>query len=493
MLNNPFSYPDEQEVVVPPANEPVDDLEQFAKVVSSIEAEQSVLGGLFLDSSAILDVVEILSESDFFRSEHRRIFSAIATLANAGDAVDVITVSDRIASLHGQECVNLPYMVELASNVAGTANVMAYARIVFEKSIKRQVLAAVTQVNRYVLDTPSATAEEVVNHAQTALVELNDRSDRSTRAVTASEALKDYVTDLDNRFRNGNKIQGFSSGFNNVDRTINGWKRGHLIIIAGRPGMGKTTYALQVVSNMALYLKLNGLIFSLEMPQNELTEKLIACHGQINLESLQNPADVRDEQFWPSVESAARRIKDAPLGIVECPAMHINQLKSYARKAHRRQKLDWLMIDHIHIMGSDGQNRERQISQITADLKNLAGELQIPIFALAQLNRKVEDRKFEDRAPRISDLRDSGGVEQDADIIQLIFRPDYYNDNPHKANEGLIQVETAKHRNGKKGTHTFINRFEQSRMEEAGFGTFVDLSSPKSKKGNSMAERYGDL
>jgi replicative DNA helicase len=490
-VNNQFAYPDE----IIPANEPagiLDDSESFVSVVASVEAEQALIGGLSLDPGPIHDVMEIVSESDFYRSEHRDIFAAMASVIDDGNVIDVISVSEKMQSMGKKP--DLKYLTELAGSAAGSANALAYAKIVFERSIKRQVLASAAEVTRYVLKTPDATAEQVVNQAQAALVDLDDRSDRSTRAVTVNEALRSYVNDLDDRFRNGSRIQGFESGFTNVDRTINGWKRGHLIIIAGRPSMGKSTYALQLASHLSIRKKLNGLFFSLEMSQNELTEKMIACVGKINLECLQRPQEVTEEGFWPSVQNAAGQIKDSPIAIVESPGIHINQVKSYARKAHRRHKLDWIMVDHAHIMGGDGHNREQEISGITKGFKQLAVELQIPVFLLAQLNRDLEKRKFADRAPRLSDLRDSGGMEQDADIVQFIFRPDYYNDNPHKSNDGLIQVETAKHRNGRKGIHTFINHFDQSRMEEAPFGSFVDLSAPQApQQPKSYSDRFKSL
>lgn len=497
-MNNPFEYPDE----FIPANEPVSvspfeqESEIYSGVVSSVEAEQSVLGSLLLDSGAVADVLDVLSEADFYRQDHRIIFSAIAGLANDGSPVDIITVSEKVTAVNGPGKVPMAYLAELAGGVAGTANVLAYAKIVFERSIKRQVLAAVLDVNKFVLGTPAATAEQVVNRAQTALIELDDRSDRSTRAVPVNEALRSYVADLDNRLRNGDQLQGFASGFSHLDRTLNGWKRGHLIIIAGRPSMGKSTYALQLGTHLSVMQKLNGLFFSLEMSQNELTEKMIACVGKIDLEWLQRPKEVRDENFWPMVEAGARQIKDSPIAIVESPGIHVNQVKSYARKAHRRQKLDWIMIDHAHIMGGNGETRQLEISDITKGLKSLAVELQIPVFLLAQLNRDLEKRKFSERAPKLADLRDSGGLEQDADIVQFIFRADYYSDNPHSSNEGLIQVETAKHRNGKKGIHTFLNHFSQSRMEEAPFGSFVDLSAPQPQqptKTKNYAERFKGL
>lgn len=456
-------------------------------VPHSMEAEQAVIGGALLDPSAAQDVLEIVSAADFFRLQHRQIFDAIAGLVNTGAFVDVITVNDAIVAAGGDHMMG--YLVDLASSVAGTSNMKAYASIVFDRSIKRKVLAAASSVSEYVIKTLDATTEDVVNMAQTALIDIADRSDRMTRERSASEALKTYVQELDRRRLQGDALQGFSSGLPSLDRTTNGYKRGNLIVIAGRPGMGKTSIALQQVTTMSIFARLRGMIFSLEMSEMELTEKIIACHGQIPMDHLQKPGEVSDDRFWSAVENVAGLIKGSPFSIVECPGMHINQLKSYARKAHRREKLDWIMVDHIHIMSADGQSRERQISHISADLKALAGELQVSVFALAQLNRNLESRRFEDRAPRISDLRDSGGIEQDADMIQLIFRPDYYTDNPNQSNEGLVQIEIAKNRSGKKGVHIYQNLFSESRITEAPPGSYINLVAPKPPKNT----KKGDL
>lgn len=486
MLNNSYPYPDEN-----PNPEAGEIIDQLGAVISCIEAEQALLGGLLIDPSPVHDVLEILSDADFYRPAHRKIFSAITALVDSGSDVDVISVAERWQATG--ENADLAYLTELAGAVAGSSNATAYARMVYDRAVKRQVLAAAAEVNRYVIATPSASAAEVAEFAQTALTDLNDRSERSTRAATAPQVLRDYVADLDARFRAGNAIQGLPSGFANVDSIVNGWKNGHLIVIAARPSMGKTTYAMQLASFLALNQKRNGLIFTLEMSRTELMEKWLAMVGRIDLEKLQKPASVTDEGFWPAVENAARQVKDAPLSFVECPGIHIRQLKSYARKAHRRERLDFLLADHMHLMAADGQSRERQLSDISSGLKTLAIELGIPVFALAQLNRKVESRSADERAPRLSDLRDSGSIEQDADLIQLLYRADYYSDNPNPANDGLVQVETAKNRNGRTGVCTFLNRYHQSRLDEAPEGVRIQSALLSRKIKANSYQRFDDL
>lgn len=456
--------------------------QEFQNVVSSVEAEQSLIGGLLINPTPVHDVLEVVGADDFYNAKNRIIFRVIASLVDAGTDIDLFLVADKVAELNDGNN-ELPYLAELSGGAAGSYNAVAYAKVIFEKSVKRQTLEASNAVSRFVVENPTASIADVETFAQGAFAAIESRSEQGSRVVMLHDALKEYVNDLDRRFRSKAELQGLSSGFEHIDRYTNGYKPGHLIVIAGRPSMGKTTYALQKAGAICISQKKHGLFFSLEMSQNELTEKLIACFGDLDLEDLQTPHLVRSEDFWPKVEATSRRVKDAHLRIVESPGISVYQIKSYARKVQRKQPLDFIMIDHIHIMGGEKETITR-LEGITSGLKALSIELQIPIFALAQLNRELEKRP--DKQPIMADLRGSGSIEQDADQIQFIYRPDYYEEHQSGPNVGLIQLEIAKHRGGKKGKAFFENEFGKSRMAASNRYLTYQEAKPRNSKVKSL-------
>lgn len=446
----------------------------------SVEAEQGLLGAILMNPEVLHDVSESLVADDFYVADHRVLFDVICQLAD-DNQIDAILVAEKAEARTGKNY--LPLVVEMASSISGYSNAKAYANVIKDLSIKRGLLRYTSSVSEYVAKNRSASAAEAVNHANTMLTQLDNSQSKTNAVMTTSEAMKIFVAELDGRFKRGDELNGFSSGWPAIDFYTNGWKRKNLIIIAGRPSMGKTTYALHMAANMAAS-GLNGLFFSIEMSTNELMEKLTACVGKIPLDFLQNPSKYNSDAIWPKLQAAAQKIKQLRLKIIECPGIHINQIKAYARKAHRAEKLDFIFVDHMHIVRGDAKEREREIAQISWSLKALAGELDIPMFALAQLNRGVESRT--DKTPKLSDLRDSGSAEQDADLVQLIYRPDYYNDDENDINFGLIQIETAKHRNGKKGKSTLGNAFAESRLidteRKIGYAAPMALPNYTSKK-----------
>lgn len=440
-------------------------LDQQSVTLYSVEAEQALIGGLLIDPSQIPEVQEMLKFDDFFIQKNRVIMDAIEKLFDIDAQIDVITVAELAIKITGDDDL-FTYIVELSSNVSGSANVCSYARIIAENAIKRRVMTMTQVVSTYILNKPQATQDDVLNFAQNAMLDMEANHNDGLETIDMNSAIKNYVADLDARFRSDGKINGYSTGFDAIDEITNGWRKGELIIIAGRPSMGKSTYALQSASKMSIDQGLRGLFFSLEMSTEQLTEKLMACHGKVPLKFLKNPNQYRDDEtVWPKLELGARILKDKKFQLVHCPGMHINQLKAYARKYHRRQPLDFIVVDHIHLMDADGQSRERQLASISGALKALAGQLNIPVLALAQLNRGVESRT--DKRPMMSDLRDSGSIEQDADIIQFVYRDDYYNDDPMNPNKGLVLIDTVKHRMGENGPAYLENRYDQSRLENS--------------------------
>lgn len=435
-----------------------DMIPMVGQVLASQQAEEALLGIMLVNPDAVVDCQELVKVDDFMYSKSRQIFDAIDKLSDIGQQIDVVTVGTFL-----KDDDLFQYMVDIASRAMSVVNLKSYAKIVTDYAVKRRVMAMATSVSKYIFENDKASKDDVVNFAQTAMIDFESSHEDGVKVTEINKAIKDYVVALDARFRSDTTLTGFSSGFEAIDAVTNGWRRGELIIIAGRPSMGKTTYALQTTSLMSVNQGLNGLFFSLEMSNDQLMEKLIACHGQCDLEFLKSPSKYRrQEEMWPRVEYGARMLKDKPFNIIHCPGIHINQLKTYARKAHRKKPLDYIAIDHIHLMNSDGQSRERQLASISGALKTLAGQLNIPVIALAQLNRGVEQRQ--DKRPMMSDLRDSGSIEQDADIIQFVYRDDYYNEGEMSPNRKLVLIDTVKHRMGQNGPAFFENRYDQSRL-----------------------------
>jgi replicative DNA helicase len=459
----------------------IDEIEQqYQNVTSSIEAEQSLIGGLLLDPTPIHEVIDLLTEQDFYVRFNRLAWSAIASIVSDGGQVDAFLVADKLSSVTGESC--LPRIIELMDSSSGSSNAIAYARVILEKSLKRKTLEASNAISRFIIDTPTATIAQVTEFAQSTIFGLETHDEKGISASTMNEALKRAVEDVGRRFDHGAGLEGHSTGMQRIDELTNGYKRGELIVLAARPSMGKSTIAVQQAGFMGLNSGLRGLFFSLEVPERELTKKLIACTGHIDLNTIKNPRGC-NESFWPALESSVSRLKNSRLQLIDCPGIHINQIRSYSRKAARREKLDFIFVDHIHLVRADGQSREREVAAISGGLKTLAIELDIPVIALAQLSRKIEERSITDRRPQMSDLRDSGAVEQDADIIQFVYRDDYY--NPNGMNNGLIEVLQRKNRNGELGEAYFQNVYSQSRVEPTNrFPVFEEKK--KSSRGRDL-------
>lgn len=433
-------------------------------VLASMEAEEAIVGRLLVNPEPLPDVQEITNSREFFYAKTRALFAAIEKLGDVDAEIDVITVATMATSDTGDQSI-FAYAVELSANATGTANIKSYAHIISERSLKRKVLDMANGLATYVSTSTSATKDDVLNVAQTAMIELESSQSDAYEETGINECIKSYVGLLDERFRSNGAIKGHSTGFEALDELTGGFSEG-LYILAARPSMGKSTLALMFAAQMSTRQKLRGLFFSLEMNKNQLTEKLIACYGKVPLKFMKDPANYPNaDAQWPNVEFGARQLKDAPLSIIHCPEININQIKAYVRKASRKNKIDFIVVDHIHIMGAVDEKlgRERQIAQITGGLKSLSGQLGIPVIALAQLNRGVEQRP--DKRPMMSDLRDSGSIEQDADVIQFVYRDDYYNEDRTSPNFGLVMLDTVKQRMGENGAVFFENRFDQSRVE----------------------------
>lgn len=455
----------------------MNDFEDYQELPQSISAEEALLGGLLIDPSPVHDVTEILGSADFFKADHRKIFAAIENLAATDDGIDVTTVLART------EGITLAHLVDLAGSSVGSANAKSYARVVRQHSIKRQVIAAATEVSKTAYNDTDLTAEELVGMAQGVMIDLDDKAGKGLRSFSINDILKLTVADIDRRFNSDEELEGLSCGIPSVDKLTNGLKPGELVLFAARPSMGKSTIALQMAANLGQEGH-RGLFFSLEVGELPVGKKLLACIGKMHLNKINKPKDYMTESDWPLLEVAARRLKNSPLEFIDCPGISIGQIVSYARKAHRRKPIEYIFVDHLHLVTGAGRKEKRdELGDISSTLKRLSGELKIPVIALAQLNRGVEQRN--DKRPINSDLRDSGTLEQDADIIMFVYRDDYYfEESPYK---GIVEVYTKKVRNGELGKAQLANRFEMSRVDE--LEGWVKPEDPKPTSLRSIREK----
>jgi replicative DNA helicase len=417
----------------------------------SIEAEQAVLGGLMLDVSAWDQVADMVRTKDFYRPDHRLIVDAIAELAGNGKPVDVVTVSEQLQKLGELENAGgLPYLATLSRDTPTAANVRAYAELVRERSLLRQLIEAGTEIAGSVFNTEGHTARELVDKAEQKVFEIAEAGFGGRDGAVAVRAMLPALIDkIDEWHSNPDALRGLPTGFTDFDKITGGLRGGDLVIVAGRPSMGKTTLAV----NMAEYAAVNPrykasvCIFSMEMPSEQLMTRMLSSLGGVHLGGLRSGRISDDD--WVRVTSATSQLSDARIFIDETPGLTPTDLRARARRVKREHGLDLVVVDYLQLMQVPGtkENRATEISEISRGLKALAKELAIPVIALSQLNRGVEQR--ENKVPVMSDLRESGAIEQDADIILLIYREEVY--DKETTRKGIAEIHIAKHRNGEIG------------------------------------------
>jgi replicative DNA helicase len=432
----------------------------------SVEAEQAVLGGLMLDASAWDQVADVIGGGDFYRPDHRLIFDAIGHIAAQNRPVDVVTVSEQLerAGRLG-DAGGLGYLGALARDTPTAANVRAYAEIVRERSLLRQLLAAGTAIAASVFSNDGETTAQLVEAAEGRVLSIAEQGVRSRTegAIAINGLMPDLIDKIDEWHANPNALRGLPSGFDEFDRITGGMRGGDLIIVAGRPSMGKTTFAV----NMAEYAALSErkaavVIFSMEMPSEQLMTRMLSSIGRVSLGHIRS-GKISDDD-WPRITGAAGQLSEARIFIDETPALTPTELRARARRVKRENhgKLDLVVVDYLQLMQVPGtkENRATEIAEISRGLKALAKELQLPVVALSQLNRGVEQRP--DKKPQMSDLRESGAIEQDADMILLIYRDEVYNKETTK--KGMAEIDLAKHRNGETGPFVLTFQGQYSRF-----------------------------
>ncbi len=425
----------------------------------SIEAEQSVLGGLMLDNQAWDKVADRLQEKDFYRPEHRLIFRVIADLANRGTPLDVVTVTEALKNIN--EINNMGgeiYLFELARNTPTAANISAYADIVRERSVLRQLIEVASSISSTAFAPEGRGSIELLDEAERRVFQIAEHGARGGGPVRVSELLAKTVDRIDTLFHSGQAITGLSTGYRDLDDMTSGFQAADLVVIAGRPSMGKTAFAINIAEHAAIKNKEPVLVFSMEMPGESLAMRMLSSLGRIDQHRIR--IGKLEDDDWPRITSAVSMLSEANMFIDDTPALSPGEVRSRARRVAREHgKLGLIVIDYLQLMQVQGykENRTAEVSEISRNLKALAKELNVPVIALSQLNRSLEQRT--DKRPVMSDLRESGGIEQDADIILFIYRDEVYNEN--SPNKGTAEIIIAKQRNGPIGkvNLTFLGKY----------------------------------
>ncbi len=411
----------------------------------NLEAEQSVLGGILLDHRAIDRAIEILDANDFYREAHKKIFRAMLALNQRGEPVDVVTLSNELA-VEGQleEIGGAAYLAELAEKVPTAANLAYYARIVREKAVLREVIAASTELAARAYEMRSGEVDDFLDQVEHRIFEISERRVRPQFA-TMNDLMFTAVHTVESLYERRGLITGVPTGFLDLDRLTSGLQPSDLVIVAARPSMGKTAFALNVAVNAAQEGGVGVAIFSLEMSKQQLGLRMLCAEASVDSQQLRT--GFLSGQDFPKIVAAADRLSRLPIYVDDTPGLSVLELRAKARRLKREQeaKLGLVIVDYLQLMRSHERmdNREQEISSISRSLKALAKELDVPVMALSQLNRQVEARS--DRRPVMADLRESGAIEQDADVILFLFRPYVYDKN---ADEHEAEVIIGKQRNG---------------------------------------------
>ena len=437
-------------------------LESLRVPPHSIEAEQSVLGGLLLDNQAWDRIADFLTADNFYRFDHRIIFQHIEKLINTLRPADVITVYESLASMgKADEVGGLAYLNALAQNTPSASNIRHYAQIVKDRGVLRKLITVADEISGEAFSTQGKEVKQVLDEAETKIFSIKEEGARGTLGFQEmAPLLTQVVARIDELYHqdNRNDVTGVPTGFIDLDRMTSGLQSGDLIVVAGRPSMGKTAFSLNIGEQVAIETGLPVAVFSMEMSASQLAMRLLGSVGRLDQHRLRT-GRLTDED-WPRLTHAIQRINEAQLYIDETPALSVTELRARARRLARQcSKLGLIVIDYLQLMAptSAGETRATEISEISRGLKALAKELNCPIIALSQLNRSVEQRP--NKRPVMSDLRESGAIEQDADLILFIYRDQVY--NPESPDKGTAEIIVGKQRNGPIGSLrlTFTGEF----------------------------------
>ena len=428
----------------------------------SIEAEQSVLGGLLLDNAAWDRIADFISESDFYRYDHRIIFQCIVKLVNASKPADVITVFDALTAINkAEDAGGLTYLNALAQNTPSAANIRRYAEIVRDRGVLRKLITVSDEIAGQAFNPQGKEVKQMLDEAESKIFAIAEEGSRGAQGFNAIQPLLTQVVERIDELYNRDHtsdITGVPTGFVDLDKMTSGLQPGDLIIVAGRPSMGKTAFSINIAENVAIESGLPVAVFSMEMGGTQLAMRMLGSVGRLDQHRLRTGRLIDED--WPRLTHAIQKMNDAQLYIDETPALSSIELRARSRRLARQcGKLGLIVIDYLQLMSgnSQGENRATEISEISRSLKGLAKELHCPVIALSQLNRSLEQRP--NKRPVMSDLRESGAIEQDADVILFIYRDQVY--NPDSPDKGTAEIIIGKQRNGPIGSVrlTFLGEY----------------------------------
>ena len=413
-----------------------------------IEAEQAVLGSMLTDRDAVISAIEVLKEQDFYRSDNRSIYEAIINLYNKAEPIDIITVKAELESLGKFEQVGgLAYLASLPDKVPTTANAMKYIKIVEEKSTLRSLIKTANEIIELGYD-PTEDVEDIMENAEKKIFNIMQNNDKQSYSPI-KDILVDSFTQLEELYNRKQHITGVPSGFTELDYKTAGFHGSDLVLIAARPAMGKSAFALNIATNAAVRANVPVVIFSLEMSKEQMVNRILCSEAMVDSNKVRTGK--LEEDDWTKLAGSIGPLSEAEIYIDDTPGISVMEIRAKCRKLKLEKNIGMVVIDYLQLVqGSNRRNgsREQEISEISRSLKILAKELNVPVIALSQLSRAVEQRP--DHRPMLSDLRESGAIEQDADIVMFLYRDDYYNKDSEK--KDIAEVIIAKHRGGSLGT-----------------------------------------
>jgi len=425
--------------------------QQFERIPPhSEEAEKSVLGSILIDKEAFFSVTEILQPEDFYYDSNREIFCAMQQLYQEGNAIDALTVSDCLLKRGSLEMVGgRAYLAILSNFVPTTANAASYAQIIAEKAVLRNLINLSGKITEEAF-SEKLDSSDVLDHAEKNILELA-KSNKKREFSHIREVMSKNLEIIKNAEANGGNLPGIETGFKDLDNMLLGLHKADLIIIAARPSMGKTALALNIAHNVATKSKKRILIFSLEMPDTGLGMRLLSIDSRVDLKNLQ--AGQLSSEDWSAIAESSEKLANCDIIIDESNNINVREMRNKCRRISAEKPIDLIIIDYLQLMASEGkvESRQNEVEQISRQLKQLGREMDCPVIVMSQLSRAVEKRTGEGNRPMLSDLRDSGAIEQDADVVMLIYRADYYkSDQETKTN--VSEIIVAKHRNGETGS-----------------------------------------
>ena len=436
----------------------------------SLEAEQSVLGGLLLSADGWDAVAETVVAEDFYRPGHRMIFRQVGLLADAAEPIDVITVADKLEAAGELEAAGgLGYLTELAQNTPSASNIRAYAQVVNERANLRKLIEAAQEIAESGFNPEGRTSDQLLDEAERRIMQIAEQGPKAGGPVDINPLLKGALERIEELAASGGQITGLTTGFLELDNMTSGLQPSDLIIVAGRPSMGKTSFAMNLVENAVLAQDKPILVFSMEMPADSLIVRMLSSIGRIDQTRIRN-GDLQQED-WPRLSAAVNKLKDVPLFIDDQGGLTPTEVRSRARRVYREQGgLAMIMIDYLQLMQVAGssEGRTAEISEISRSLKGIAKEFNCPVVALSQLNRSLEQRP--NKRPVNSDLRESGAIEQDADVIMFIYRDEVYNEE--SPDKGVAEIIIGKQRNGPIGTARLAFIGANTRFENLARGAY---------------------